>query len=469
MSEIRKFKAVVIGSGAGGAPAAAALAEKWGDGVAILEAGQHLKVADFTQIEREMIPRLYAGRGTQGTEDGSLSILQGQAVGGSTVINDALCFKPPPEIETRWKAYGVQLSMRELEPLVAEVEAAMSVTEIPRSMINRANYLVGLGAARLGWKGERLRHNSPSCVQCGFRHIGCAYNAKQSMNLTFVPRAVRAGAQLLEGTRAEAIHRVADVWQVRVGHRLIEAEHVVLAAGVVQTPTLLLRSGIHAGENVQVHLQTPVWGDFDDPVDGFNGIPMSYGVLEFADIYGHTGPGYLMEGVSVQPLSFSVQPQTQGAAHEAILKRYRHMAGVVMLLRSRARGTISPGPDSRPKIEYPLVPEDATRIAHFYQRAVELFRAAGAPRVLLSHRERRYVTEPPTDLRIDPGCFYLYTAHPFGGACRGTTCDGEGRVRGHRNLWVLDGSAIPEALGVNPQITIAALALQGARRLIAEA
>ena len=197
-----KVKALVIGSGAGGSPAAFALAQAWGEGVAVLEAGPRNTAADFTQVD--LVPRLYAGGGTQATEDGSMTLLQGVGVGGSTVINDGICFQPPPEIYERWRPYGVDLSPTELEPLVAEVEAAMHVRQIPKSSINKANYLVGLGAARLGWAGERLRHNSPGCVQCGFRHIGCAYDAKQSMNLSFAPMAEAQGAQFYPGTRAGA-------------------------------------------------------------------------------------------------------------------------------------------------------------------------------------------------------------------------------------------------------------------------
>jgi choline dehydrogenase-like flavoprotein len=459
------YKAIVIGSGAGGAPAAASLAARFNDGVAILEAGKHYSAADFNQIERDLLPKLYAAGGLQATEDGSISVLQGSLVGGSTVNNDALCFLPPEEIADRWKPYGVTLDMKELRAFADQVQTAMGVEPIAKEQINRSNYLLGLGASRLGWKGERLSHNSPGCVQCGFRHFGCAYERKQSMNLTYVPQAVRLGAALLPETRVTHLSRRGGLWHVHTNRGEFTAEVVVLAAGIVHTPLILQRSGIPAGEGLQFHLQTLVWGDFEEPVDGFNGIPMSYGVMEFADIYGHRGPGYLIEGVNTQPMSFSGQPQMEGIEHEEILRRYRHLAGCVMLLRSTGRGKVEPGPGGRPKITYPLVSGDTGRISHFYQKASELYLAAGAKRVLLSHRKTRWLTRPSGDLEIGPGMQYMYTAHPFGGANRGTVTDGEGRVKGADNLWVLDASAFPEALGVNPQITIASLALQGAQRI----
>ncbi len=461
---VHRFKAIVIGSGAGGAPAAAALAETWGDGVALLEAGPRLGAGDFTQIERDMVPALYAGSGLQATADGSVSVLQGRVVGGSTVINDALCFRPPEEIVERWSAYGVDIDWAELNEYADQVEKALGVTQMTREQINRANYLVGLGAAKLGWAGERLRHNSPTCVECGFRHFGCSYNAKQSMNLTYVPAAEAAGARVFADTEVLHLEQAGDGWRVVTRGDRFEADIVVLAAGVVQTPAILLRSGIPAGEGLQFHLQTLTWGDFAEPVDGFNGIPMAYGVLEFADVYGKRGPGYLIEGVANQAMSFAVQPQVQGPLHEEVLRRYRHLAGAVMLLRSAGRGRVRVK-DGHAVIDYPLVEADAVRTMDYYRRSVEMFLAAGADRALVSHRSTGWLTAPPAELRLAPGMQYLYTAHPFGGANRGTVTDGEGRVKGQKNLWVLDASAFPEAPGVNPQITIAALSLLGASRI----
>lgn len=470
MSEPRRAKAIVIGSGAGGAPAAARLAAAWGDGVVVLEQGEARRGPDFTQLEREMVPALYAGAGAQATEDGSIGFLQGVGLGGSTMINDALCFAPPPEIVPRWSVYGVDFDADPLDRYVAEVEAVLHVGEIPPSQINRANYLVGLGAARLGWRGERLRHNSPGCLQCGFRHLGCSYDAKQAMHLTYLPRAAEAGARFVTGAAVRYLERAAGGWRVFAGDDEWLAEHVVLAAGVVGTPTLLLRSGIEAGRDLQIHLQPTAFGDFRDPVHAFDGIPMSYGVLEFADVYGERGPGFLIEGVGLQPMAFAVQPPAGGDRMPEILDRYRFLAGALGLIRSAGRGTITLGVEGRPRIDYPLVPADAERVGQFYARAVELMMAAGAERVLVTHRDVGWTTQLRADAAtIEPGRQYLYTAHPFGGAGRGTTTDAVGRVKGRPNLWVLDASAFPEALGVNPQITIAALALQGAERLLADA
>lgn len=466
MSENRRYKAIVIGSGAGGAPAAAALASRWGEGVALLEAGPHRRARDFTQVERDMVRQLYAGGGTQATEDGSVVLLGAGGVGGSTVVNDGVCFRPPPEMAGRWRARGAELEDGALDAHVAEVEAAMRVEDIPRSHVNRCNYLVGLGAARLGWRVERLRHNAPGCVQCGFRHIGCAYDRKQSMNLSYVPRAQAAGCALWADTRVERLSYEGGTWRLETGRGTFESEHVVISAGVMQSAALLLRSGLPAGTGFQPHLETYVWGEFDEPVDQHAGIPMSMGVLEFGDIYGQTGPGYLIEGCGLQAQAFSASLPLEGEAQAEVLGRYRHFAGLVLLLRTAARGEIKLGPGGRPAAHLPLIAEDASRVQHFYARAAELFLAAGARRVLLAHRGTPWVSRPEEALQIEPARQYLYSAHLFGGVCRGEALDGVGRVRGAERLWVLDASAFPEALGTNPQVTIAALSLQGAARIL---
>ena len=459
------YEAIVIGSGAGGAPAAARLAAEWGEGVALLEAGKHFKARDFNQIERDMIPALYAGSGLQGTEDGSVSVLQGRAVGGSTVINDAVCFRPPPELEERWRAHGMDIDLAALDRHVGTVERVMGVTQIPKEKVNRANYLVGLGAARLGWHGERLHHNSPACVECGFRHIGCAYDLKRSMNVSFVPLALEQGCQLFAETRVSHLRRRDGVWEVHTDGEVFKSKRVVLAAGVVQTPAILLRSGMEAGEGVQFHVGTNAYGDFEERVDGFAGIPMSYGVLEFADVYGHKGPGVAIEASNVQPLAFSVQPQFEGPGHQEVLERYPYMAGAIGLVRSKGRGRIRLK-GSRAAIDYPLVEADRERLAFFFQRITELFLAAGAQSVVLAHREQRRVTSVPEAIEVAPHRAAIYTPHLFGGANRGSITDGVGRIPEESDLWVLDGSALPEAIGVNPQITIASLALEGAERIV---
>jgi choline dehydrogenase-like flavoprotein len=240
----------------------------------------------------------------------------------------------------------------------------------------------------------------------------------------------------------------------------VQAEIVILAAGVLETPAILMRSGFEAGAGVQPHLQTVVWGDFADRVDGFNGIPMTYGVLEFADVYGHHGPGFVIEGVSLQPLAFSAQPPGDGELKSEILSRYRYLAGALMLLRPRGRGRVRLSAD-RPVVDFPWHVDDMARTKTFVSRAVELWLASGAKRALLPHRSRAWAraVEDVTDLEFSAHRYYAYSAHLFGGARRGDVCDSAGRVRGAAGLWVTDASSFPEALGVNPQVTIAALAL----------
>lgn len=467
MGQKNSFKYAVIGSGAGGAPAALKLAESLGDQVVLIEQGQTISPAEINQLEKDMLPRLYAQGGTQGTADGSISVLQGVNLGGSTFVNDALCFKPPEEIVTRFGAYGASIDYEKLLVAADAVEKRMGVTEIPKTMINRANYLLGLGASRRGLDGERLRHNSPGCVECGFRALGCAYGAKMSTDLSFVPAFTAAGGVLHTGVTVSHLSRAGSQWRIACSDREYLVDRVIVAAGVIQTPTILLRSGfsdIGAGTGLQFHLQTIAWGDFKDPVDGHNGIPMSYGVMSFSDVYGYSGPGYLIEGVGYQPMAINSLSPYPPAEKEAFLRRYRHLAGGVMLLRSSSRGTVTLV-NGKPQIDYPVNADDYKRMGHFYKSAADLYFAAGADRVWLSHRQVPWV-DKPTTVPASLAAQSLYTAHPFGGACLGTTLDADHSVRGTKDLWVLDASAFPEALGVNPQITIAGLSSMMAEQIL---
>jgi len=286
------------------------------------------------------------------------------------------------------------------------------------------------------------------------------------MNITYLAKALSLGAVLRDGEPVLRVEEGGGRVRVYTSKGEYQCEHLVLSAGVIGTPTLLLRSGIDAGRGLQFHLQTVAWGDFAERVDMQNGIPMSYGVTEFADIYGQRGPGFVMEGVGVQPMAFAVQTAAEGELQAQILKRYRHLSGVLSLVRSSSRGQLKLDKKGEPAFAYNLNRHDCQRLGLFFEKASELFLAAGANRVLLAHRTTRWVNAPPKNLEIGPNRQYLYTAHPFGGACRGDVLNGHGLVRGKKKIWVSDASAFPEALGVNPQVTIAALALELGNRIL---
>jgi choline dehydrogenase-like flavoprotein len=472
--------AVVVGSGAGGGPLAAVLAES-GRRVLVVEAGPRLESGDFTGDEAEMTARLWR---VAATVDTAMSLYAGACVGGSTVINDALCFRPPPEVTAAWRtAFGLAgLTDAALAPFVERAWTDVHAEPTGRDHLNRNARLLALGARRLGWSSAAAPRSVRDCANLGLCNHGCPTNAKQSTLVTYVPRAERAGARVLAGTRVERVvveaGAVRGVAAMRAdGARLaIDAPLVCLAAGVLETPALLLRSGIGglAGRGVQLHSSVHVTARFAEPVHGYYGPTMAWAVDELADVHGRRGPGAMIESVAVQPIVSATALPGFGAAHAEAMAALPHLARALVVVHDRTRGTI--GADGA--VRYALLPEDVERLRAGMIGAASCYLNAGAEEVMLPihglspiRRERELAAVMRTRLRPSD-LSLLYAVHLFGGAAMGGSpeqgvCDEEGAVFGVRGLRVVDASSLPSSTGVNPQITIMANALRIAAAVVA--
>ncbi|HVR63408.1 MAG TPA: GMC family oxidoreductase N-terminal domain-containing protein, partial [Polyangia bacterium] len=246
----------VVGSGAGGSMAAAVLAQA-GAEVVVLEEGGHYTRKDFNLQESWAYPALYQEHGNRATEDLSIIILQGRAVGGGTTVNWTSSFRTPERTLELWaRRHGIAgLGTAELAPHFAAVEERLSIGPGVEDDVNRNNRKLWDGASKLGWKPELIRRSVKGCARLGYCHMGCPLDAKQSALVTLVPDAVAAGAQvytdcrarLLETDRGRARAVVADVLdraRDRPRGRLVvyARRGIVLAGGAINTPALLLRS-----------------------------------------------------------------------------------------------------------------------------------------------------------------------------------------------------------------------------------
>jgi choline dehydrogenase-like flavoprotein len=493
VTETLRADVIVVGSGAGGAPAAASLAEAGLD-VLLLEAGPRVETRDFTGEPREMLARLMTA--VTSAESG-LEIYAGRCVGGSTVVNDALCWRPPSEILADWRTrFGLDgWTDAALAPYVERAWRAVNASPTDGAQLSRNAHLLALGAERLGWAAEAMPRSVRGCANLGLCNLGCPTGAKQSSLVSWVPMAERAGARVLAPVRVERILRRGDAASGVVatrfgpdgapgGELIAEAPAICLAGGVLGTPPLLLRSGLEgpgvpAGRGVQLHSSVHVTARFAEPVHGYYGPTMSYAVSEFSDVNGHAGPGFMIENVTVDPVTTASSLPGTGAAHAERMSALPYLARSLVVLRDATRGEIDLESSGDARVRYLPMPADLARLRDGMAAIARAYLAAGASEVWLPLHGSAPIRRESDLAAIGTGdvsprtLTLLYAVHLFGGAGMGAdpargTCDGDGRVFGTRGLWVSDASALPGNTGVNPQITIMAHALRVADAIRAE-
>jgi len=485
----------VIGSGAGGAVAASELAAAGLD-VVVLAQGRHWTSADFTQREEEMLPRLFEEAGMRQTVDGGVIVLQGRNVGGSTVHNLCYAFRTPPPILEMWREeHGLpELTDAAMAGPFERVERMLRVKPIREDEVNELNRLVRRGTEALGYSGFVTRHNRENCVKAGYCILGCSYDAKQSMLVTYVPSADRAGARIWANARAERIEIEGGRPRRVHGHAVdgagrpagaieVEARAVVLSAGAIASPDLLLRSGIanasgQVGRNLHLHPSIMAAGVFDEEFHPYRGIPQSYYVDEFIDLERDPHRGVILMPITGFPVLTSVNLPGFGRAHYERMRAFSRTAGLLALLHDASSGSVAPGPSlSKPEIRYALEPDDARQLAEGLVHCVEVLQAAGAREVLVPYHDRPLALAPGDDtgeiLRrgVRLGEIPVASTHPqstcrMGGDPATSVVDAFGESHDVPGLFVADMSVFPTSLGAPPQITTAALADRTARRLI---
>jgi choline dehydrogenase-like flavoprotein len=473
MSERIDADFCVVGAGAGGAVVAAELAEG-GASVVVLEQGSTHDPDGFTARPPEMMAKLYRDGGQTATL-GSPPILLplGRGVGGTTLVNSGTCFRTPPSVLDHWtREFGLELDEATLRPCFERVETALSVAEVTPELAGANAAVARRGAERLGWSHGYLRRNARGCVGSGVCAFGCPTSAKQHTGITYVPRATAAGAQIVTGCDAREVllegGRARGVIARRGGARTLEvrASTVILACGTVHTPLLLARSGLRdtsgqRGRNLALHPATAAFALMDDVVNMARGVPQSFYVDEFA------AEGIMFEGVAGPPAYAAMALPLTGAAHARAMAAYPRLAQFGLMVSDESRGRVRSVAGS-PLIRYDLAGNDLAKFRTGLARLEELFTAAGAREVYLPLPAGvRPERARARDLK-------LMAFHPLGTAradarpTHGVT-DGDLAVHGVPGLYVADGSVVPSALGVNPQLTIMALATRLAFGLLGQA
>jgi len=488
---------VVVGSGAGGGVVAAELAAA-GRKVVIVEEGAHEPASAFTQRDGDMYRKLFRDAGFQSTEDASVNVLQGSCVGGSTVVNMADVTPLPADLLAFWRTrYDLEgITAGDLAPSEARVRTEIGAGPIAEHNINAGNDALLTGARRLGWQGGVFEDNRVGCIGSGYCQLGCAYDAKRSVLVTYVPKALAHGATLKSGYRVERVRmhkrRAVGIYATGDSARgaqsaelVVDADAVFVCAGAIHTPLILMRSKLRnrsIGRNLSLQPQAPVVARFDRRMRSFRGIPQSVFVDEFEALSTADGfSGFRVEGIFGPPGTASAFLPGFGESAWPILTRYDQLAAALVLVPDRPAGRVR-GYNGQfyPRIVYQPQHDVLMRLKQGIEAAGKLYFAAGAKEVYLPLHGAISVDSPAAMCvaleRADlaPAAIRLISAHPQGTARmtenpRRGVVDSNFRVRGVQGLYVADSSIFPTTAASHTMLPIMTMADLAARRFLGQA
>jgi choline dehydrogenase-like flavoprotein len=486
----------IVGSGAGGAAAAAVLAEGGLD-VMVLESGPYVDRSGYPSDPLQAMPLFYRDGGmTIAMGRPAIPVPVGRTVGGTTVINSGTCFRAPREVLEEWRDREGLGWATELDPLYAEAEEVLAVTPLDLETLGRNGQLCAEGAAVLGASGGPISRNAGRCVQCSSCPLGCRIDAKRAAHVSYLPRAVAAGARVRAGVQVQRVlteNGRAVGLACRAGLPTtgaqemgrngrpaagrdwrVKANAVISAGGAFGTPELLLRSGVRhpaLGRHLHIHPAAWIGARYEEEVRGWEGVMQSY----YVDEWQHEG--ILLEA-TFTPLSFGAQwLPGAGSAFTDRVANFSHIASIGVHLHDRSAGRVGLTSNGSLRLSYHLSGEEARRIQFGIARAAQIHFAAGAtevyPNVGPVSVIKRGELEAFEGLGLRPADLRLEAFHPMSTARIGSdsdasVCDPTGAVRGIEGLYVADGSLLPTSVGVNPMMTIIACATHVARDVAGE-
>jgi choline dehydrogenase-like flavoprotein len=490
--------ACVIGSGAGGGVIAAELARA-GKSVVVLEMGRYRNESDFKQLELTGMFELYLGGGLATSEDGSIAILAGSTLGGGTVVNYMNCIRTPDHIRREWAAMGVEgIDDPDYERHIEAIWTRLGVNDTATSQ-NRTHKKLIQACDALGYPHRPLTRNTDTSCEdpsvCGYCFSGCQRGCKQSTMKTFLQDAADAGARFVVGARAERVlsqdGRTTGV-QAHVTHEdgtttmlTVQAPTVVVAAGALESPALLLRSGIGGpavGRHLRLHPAALVAGVYEQSIEGWIGQIQSALSDEFKDCEGEHG--FLIEATTVAPAIVAMSlPWRDGLSHKQLLERkLRHVAPFISVARDHGEGRIVIDEHGRAVTRWCFEDEvDARLFKRAMVELAKLHRAACAKEIISFYQQQPLSWSEGEDFDaflagIEGGSLQAndiaaFTAHQMGSCRMGSdpsdsVADGRGELHDTKGVWIGDGSAFPTAPGVNPMISIMSLAHRTAQNII---
>lgn len=466
---------VVVGTGAGGAVAGATLAQA-GIEVVFVERGRTYDSPDHGTV-LDGLERMYANSGiTLAMGRPPITLPLGVAVGGSTIINSSTCFRPPRAKVEAWGGPSVE----EMDSWCERVERRIGAAPADIEVLGPNWTVMKTGCDAVGVEIKPLVHNITGCKRRGRCQFGCPTGAKNSVDRNFIPDALASGARLLTGHRVDRLlledERVVGVAGVCAEGRFeVRAKAVVLAMGALATPALLLRRDLanrsgRVGEGLRVHPACRVVAEMPEVVEGWRGLPQGAYIDHWAD------RGVMLEGIFTPPGPLLASLPGTGFEWKALAAKYPHLSAFGVMVSDTSVGCVAPGLFGAPfRAWYQLNRRDADTMRFGVARVAEIFFAAGAKRVFTSIHPMP-VLECVDDLtrfeaiRVKPSGIEAMAFHPLGTCAMGpnrhkAVVDFDLRTHDLDDLYIMDASVIPDSLGVNPQVTIMALAMRAASRL----
>ncbi len=489
---VERADVCIVGTGCGGAALGVRLAEA-GASVIFLERGGSYTRDDFDQRELDMLAKIDGGRGLGTSEDLSVQLTYGNNVGGASVHYWADSYRTPPDRLARWRdQFGLEgHDVDDLAPHFDVIERDLGVHLAADSYFNPMNRLVRDAATRLGWHGDRVPQARRGCLQSGYCMQGCAYDAKQSQLVTYIPRALAHGATIFADTRAarlvwSASRRRVTALVAEVLHRAtgeptgrtvrVEARAFVIAAGGFGTPAFLLANGLKfrvpaLGEYTACNPCPMTHALFDQEIRQWRGMPAAFGVDEWRlarwDGNHYVEGGYLLMPNQLQPAMLAASLPGVGRTHTDLMLQLPRLGGVISWIDDHELGSVRVDGDGRPAYRVPIDGINGAMIRDAFAKHARLLFDAGAREVIFGDaRDTRIQRATEIDravrsLRLDPGSVVLAAPHPAGGARMGrdprTSVVGmDHTLHGSDNLFVADPSVFPTAPSVDPSLTIMA-------------
>ncbi|WP_053231309.1 GMC family oxidoreductase N-terminal domain-containing protein [Sandaracinus amylolyticus] len=481
----RDCDVVVVGSGAGGATVATELALA-GQRVIVIEEGRHVPADQYGAMRQSESLRhvwreggLTAAFGIGGAP--TVNVTMGKVVGGSSVCTGGVCFRVPGFVLDEWsREMGIPgMTATGLDPFYSHVEKAIHVEEVPVSMRSRSTELFAIGAEKLGRPVKPMRRNTRGCDGCGRCNFGCPHVAKLSVDVSYLPRAIAAGAEVWSQCLVERV-RVANGRAIGVEGRLlngprgakggrlrVRAKRVVVACGGIHTPVLLQASGLggigsHVGKHLTLHPGFRVYARFDEKVRGWAGAMQS----AYSDALEHEG--ITMNSLFVPASVIAATMPGAGPDHVRLAEQVGQIAMFGAMVHDEGGGYVVRNPFGRePLVLYRCSKKDVGAFWKGIRAVGETFLEAGAKELFLpilgSHgltpdqfRALELERTPVTRLECA-------SQHPLGTARMGTSAahgavDPWGESWDVKELFVADASILPSSLGVNPQLTVMAMA-----------